>query len=332
MIQIIQNHTTGHYKKISKMNKISTFLKTLIILTLITFISCQKENSSNSSLEELNSQGKVQINIGSISIAENNDDENEDISSKKASSQKSTDIDHIQEQTIELDDKTKVTAILSPANKASSNKIAGTKTIVDLTSGVKYKLIVYNKATGAYVTERDYTRGSESSTTKLMLDGAGSYTFIAYSFNNTTTIPSARSYSNISLAKLNSISSELLYFKQDIQLFNASTNLNIVLKHQFSQVTATFELSSTTLGSLFSVIPPTFSGGTYSSGNLNLATGELTYNTPTPGTQIGLTSALIAGSQRSLTAQKTLLIGPASTNSSITIPAITLKEASFEYT
>lgn len=100
--------------------------------------------------------------------------------------------------------------------------MAITETIL-LGSKIKYKVVVY-KSTGEYVTERDYIHGQESSTAILNLDGGSNYTFIAYSINSTTTLPSVtfsdltnKTLSTSILSEVNG-SSDFMYYRTDMQV------------------------------------------------------------------------------------------------------------------
>ncbi|WP_078721094.1 FISUMP domain-containing protein [Elizabethkingia ursingii] len=128
--------------------------------------------------------------------------------------------------------------------------MAITETIL-LGSKIKYKVVVY-KSTGEYVTERDYIHGQESSTAILNLDGGSNYTFIAYSINSTTTLPSVtfsdltnKTLSTSILSEVNG-SSDFMYYRTDMQVSGNNPNyLNIVLVHKLSQITATIDASAT---------------------------------------------------------------------------------------
>ena len=101
--------------------------------------------------------------------------------------------------------------------------------------------------------KRDYTHGQEDSAQALMLDGGSSYTFIVYSFNSTTTLPSI-TFSNPNNKTLTTSSitspimflSDVMYFRKDMTVSGNGTNyLDIVLKHKMSQITTTIDASAT---------------------------------------------------------------------------------------
>ncbi|MCT4138328.1 hypothetical protein HZP64_13790 [Elizabethkingia anophelis] len=164
----------------------------------------------------------------------------------------------VQRQNIQLTKDLVLTAELVPDTasaqdkaKTSRNGITAVET-GDLGMGVLYKVVVFD-ANGNYVTERDYTRGQEDSAQALMLDGGSSYTFIVYSFNSTTTLPSI-TFSNPNNKTLTTSSitspimflSDVMYFRKDMTVSGNGTNyLDIVLKHKMSQITTTIDASAT---------------------------------------------------------------------------------------
>ncbi|MFU1858361.1 FISUMP domain-containing protein [Sphingobacterium sp. NGMCC 1.201703] len=122
----------------------------------------------------------------------------------------------------------------------------------DLPANVKYKVAVYDAAEN-YVTERDYTRGQESSTEALILNGGENYTFIAYSVGSTSVLPAItfsdannKTLAGSSVMDVNADSTDLMYFRKDMQLVSdADNHLEVVLKHQFSEITTKVDASAT---------------------------------------------------------------------------------------
>lgn len=192
----------------------------------------------------------------------------------------------VQRQNIQLTKDLVLTAELVPDTasaqdkaKTSRNGITAVET-GDLAMGVIYKVVVFD-ANGNYVTERDYTRGQEDSAQALMLDGGSSYTFIVYSFNSTTTLPSI-TFSNPNNKTLTTSSitspimflSDVMYFRKDMTVSGNGTNyLDVVLKHKMSQVITTIDASST--GYTVSVVNAEI-GTTNTEASMQLSNGNIT--------------------------------------------------------
>lgn len=122
-----------------------------------------------------------------------------------------------------------------------------------LPNDICYKLLVYDY-NGNYVAERDYIRGKESNTAitpALMLDGGQTYTFVAYCINTTTiaSLPSVVNKNTLAGATLSDMAgcTDLMYFKSSPVTLRGGTNnyLDIVLKHMFSKITTTLDVSQT---------------------------------------------------------------------------------------
>ncbi|ATL43356.1 FISUMP domain-containing protein [Elizabethkingia sp. HX WHF] len=192
----------------------------------------------------------------------------------------------VQRQNIQLTKDLVLTAELVPDTasaqdkaKTSRNGITAVET-GDLAMGVLYKVVVFD-ANGNYVTERDYTHGQEDSAQALMLDGGSSYTFIVYSFNSTTTLPSI-TFSNPNNKTLTTSSitspimflSDVMYFRKDMTVSGNGTNyLDIVLKHKMSQITTTIDASATSY--TVSVVNAEI-GNTNTGASMQLSDGSIT--------------------------------------------------------
>ncbi|EGT4346014.1 hypothetical protein A4C53_RS03395 [Elizabethkingia anophelis] len=189
----------------------------------------------------------------------------------------------VQTSVIPLDGITSVIATLSPkptANLkdqtfASVNPIAGVPN--PLPNGITYKVVVYDKDNGGtYVTEKDFTTGQ--SDPGFALTGGKTYTFVAYSLRANSappTVTNGGAGSNISNAKLSAISGDLMYFKKDMTVSgNGVNNLNVILKHQFSQINTKIDARQVGIVSVNNAaITPA-----YTSSDLSFSTNTLTYN------------------------------------------------------
>lgn len=229
-----------------------SYIKYIGILSLISLglFSCKKESSDQS-------EGDTIIKV-SLSGTEFEDSGN--IGSKaKVGGQLSTMTGlGIQQMTIPLKNDLIVVAELIPgilgvkgsAIAAVGNKRAATDR-TDLPSGVKYKVVVYNNS-GSYVTERDYIRTEEDNTEALQLNGGETYTFVAYSVNSKTELPditfSDSNNKTLSTSSLSNISgtADVMYFRKEMTVTGGEVNnLNIVLKHKFSEITTIVDASAT---------------------------------------------------------------------------------------
>ncbi|PUB24741.1 uncharacterized protein (TIGR02145 family) [Elizabethkingia sp. YR214] len=196
-----------------------------------------------------------------------------------------------QHQEIKMDNDFIVVADLIPQKTTSellavasntNNLMAATEPGL-LPSDICYKLLVYDN-NGNYVAERDYIRGKESNTAitpALMLDGGQTYTFVSYCINTTTiaSLPSVVNKNTLADAVLSDITgtTDLMYFKSSpITLQGGANNyLDIVLKHMFSQITTTLDVSQTgyKIHTIDANIAPH-----YNKASVQLADGAITRN------------------------------------------------------
>ncbi|AQX83700.1 hypothetical protein I6H88_11585 [Elizabethkingia bruuniana] len=146
----------------------------------------------------------------------------------------------------------KTTSELQATASNVNNLMAATEPGL-LPNDICYKLLVYDN-NGNYVAERDYIRGKESNTAitpALMLDGGQTYTFVSYCVNTTSiaSLPSVVNKNTLAGAVLSDMAgtTDLMYFKSSPITLQGGTNnyLDIVLKHMFSQITTTLDVSQT---------------------------------------------------------------------------------------
>jgi len=153
------------------------------------------------------------------------------------------------ELAIENDDlgNTPIKMAQTPNGKKLANSI--------IANDVWYRLVVFNKETGAYVAERLFQRGKEeitSITPILKLDGGVHYTFIAYSVNSPVASalpalqgPSAKTLSNTYI-NITNADTELLFIKIDKVISGeTSDNLNIIFERKTAQVTVNIDAKAT---------------------------------------------------------------------------------------
>lgn len=223
-----------------------------------------------------------------------------------------------------------VTATPEPEiKKAAMNGHRAAAEQTDLAQNVKYRVVVFD-SNGKYVTERDYTRGQESSTTALKLQAGVQYSFVAYSVNSSSTIPDVtysdaqnKTLATASISGLNGDTDDFMYFRRDMQLVeNTENNLDVVLKHAFTLITTKIDASATgyTITDIGASISPH-----YATANVSLDGGTVS-QTGTQGkadlTFGALNASVVNATARQLNANTT--VGGSLFLSKITIGKITV--------
>jgi len=123
----------------------------------------------------------------------------------------------------------------------------------ELSSGIYYKLVIFDNM-GNYVQERNYRYQYENTEEPLYLEVGSTYTFIAYSINNTNlaSLPSLDGPANNEDKTLSNCSvqgvynQDLLYFKHNLLISATTKNyLSIVFKHTFNNIETTVIATNT---------------------------------------------------------------------------------------
>ncbi|HAY3552181.1 hypothetical protein KRE47_09035 [Elizabethkingia meningoseptica] len=118
---------------------------------------------------------------------------------------------------------------------------------------IRYKVVVYD-SNGNYITEQDYVSGKEKDAPAItQLNGDSTYTFIVYSTGSVSELPPVQ-YTNPAVKTLSSAfidnvsgSSDLMYFSKTMKVTGNNTNyLDVILKHKFSQITVSIDVTPTT--------------------------------------------------------------------------------------
>ncbi|WP_166333511.1 fibrobacter succinogenes major paralogous domain-containing protein [Sphingobacterium chungjuense] len=209
-------------------------------IVLLFLLSCKSENLGN------RSPGVIQVGISEVSFESEGA-----IGNRAVTPTEST----IQRNTIELNNNLLMVAELRPVEPVTLGLKDGAKAALDttaLSNNIRYRLLVYNQA-GAFVTERNYIHGQESSTEPLILEGDNTYTFVAFSFNSTaddlpavTPAAATRTLANSQISVPNTGRTDYMYFRQTMTVVENTINrLNIVLKHRKPQITPTINSSET---------------------------------------------------------------------------------------
>lgn len=222
---------------------------------------------------------------------------------------------------------TLVVSLTSAAPTASQSASTNTAALANkaaavqqpLAPGTKYELLVYNNV-GNFVTRQTYTYGQEATAAILKLNAGQSYTFIVISTNSSSTTPTVTNPNQLSTAIVPNINTALLYFKSTVTLNEGNNNLNVILKHQFSEITTTLRMEANTTGNITAIANPVFKT-VQNSGNLKLSDGVLTYNGINTSGQAVTFSGL---GTRVLTSPATLIINPATSTAVLDLGNITI--------
>jgi len=284
-------------------------------LTSMSIYSC-KESKDSVSLS-----GKASVSIHLLGV------ENPAVTSIKAGNRSSTTTSH-QTVLVPLTESSSFDATLTPAPSttqrsllrgSTAHRAAVTEERTPLGQNVKYKIVVYNKA-GDYVTEKTYTNQVDNDH-EILLDAGQAYTFIAFSTNSTATVPTVTAQTALSTASLDHISADLMYFKQDLTVQAGDNNVDVVLKHQYSEVTTNLSMATEMTGAITNLGSITI-GPTHPSANLRLADGTITYNSNTATAAVVFPT--LGTGLRALSSAPTLLIHPSTTNAVFNFGSITI--------
>lgn len=137
-------------------------------------------------------------------------------------------------------------------HKSGSSKKDSKAAVVrnPLVNGIRYRVLVFN-SDGTFNTDREFVRGSETAAQSFQLFGGRAYTFIVYSVNTSdaTVAPTftggVRTLANATINVGGS--QDFMWFRQELSPVGGPTpnELNVVLKHRFSQITTTVNSSQT---------------------------------------------------------------------------------------
>lgn len=284
-------------------------------LILGSLYSCKETKDS------LTSNGKANVNIHLLGV------DNKVIANKKASSGSNA-ISSVQTVTGSLTKTSSFEATLTNKSlttnggilrsSASTNK-AATEERTPLAENIKYKILVYNSE-GDYVTEKTYTNSLDNDS-EIILDAGQAYTFIAYSVNSTTTVPAVTAQADLATASLENVSADLMYFKKDVTLQSGSNNLDVILKHQYSEVTTNLSMATEMTGAITSLLTPTITP-THTNANLKLEDGTITYNGSASLENVIFPA--VGSGLREVSSTPTVLIHPGATDGIFNFGSITI--------
>ncbi|WP_407480758.1 hypothetical protein [Elizabethkingia meningoseptica] len=254
-----------------------------------------------------------------------------------------------QVRTVLVDDKI-LTATLSPVissplkTKAqlSVNPVAATSVDTNkLAEGVKFRVAVYKdesatSGAGTYIGQKLYTitggvpvatTGTNSTTADMTLNGdtetTNKYTFVVYSYNNTSDPGSVSATTNLSAATINNISgdSDLMYYKVTQRVTAGNNNLNIILQHKFSQITTIIDASAVSPGNgIQSINTPSMNNHRLTGNSIQLSNGVVTFSSG--GVSKGVSFAGNSNTSSTWTSVPLLIANPGASASDMTTLSI----------
>ena len=298
-----------------------------LLLSVVMFLSsCGKTD------ESVQNTDKPTININLLGIDDSfegfGDNSNKAANEASAPSKQQTSLS--QETMIPFDDKLAFYATLTPEktlekNTISSNGVKAQKRAENvrnpLGNNIKYKVLVYDIA-GQLKGERDYNNTAASNALGIILDAGETYTFIVYSINSVSDLPVISGKATLATASLNGVTQDLMYFRKVLKLTYGQNNLDVILKHQFSQITTRIQLASTVpAAAVISAISGTAINPTSESASIKLSDGTITYGS---AVSAGANVTFTGLNSRVLTSTPTQVISANTVNGSFRIGNITV--------
>ncbi|WP_407477627.1 hypothetical protein [Elizabethkingia meningoseptica] len=291
-----------------------------IVLTA-AFLCITSCRGTDSAIQE-GSQNTYNVKINMLGVMDA-----EQTPAKSASANKTaTSSEAVQNSTIKIDENNYITASLIPRNtvlknktQASLNPTAASPTF--LGNQVKYKVAVYDN-NGTYVDEKEFSY-TQNDSNGFMLNGGQTYTFIAYSVNSTSSAdtPAITNGGTLATAKLANMNKDLMFFKKTMAVSGNGPNyLDVILKHQFSQITTI--LDARQVGTITSIVAPTISPAKTSADlSFNNDLTPLSYNSDISG---GAVVNFPTPNSQYVSSTPTQIISPTNANGILNINALTI--------
>ena len=190
-----------------------------LLTLLLTTISCRSTEESINDNTTVASALNVKIKLSGVETIEETPALQASVNKKGISS------GNIQQTVIPFEGDTFVTATLVPKTntsalssqaQASVNPVAAGIVSNELKDGIRYRVIVYDKA-GNYVDQKEFSY-KQNETDGFLLNGDQNYTFIAYSLNSNSPTPNIfDDKAPLTTAKLAAVSGDLMYFKKNMK-------------------------------------------------------------------------------------------------------------------
>ena len=306
--------------------RIAKLTKRLIELLIAIFIASSCNTSEN--LRENFDAPSVNITISGVKTDGGIDDNLQKIEQPTERRGKNRSITtsnqgDIQEFIIPFSDNMIIQASLVPDGMTGTTRATET---TPLGNGVKYSVVVYN-GNGNFVSKTDYTYDSSSQTHGSIknLNQGETYTFIVYSVNSTSSLPSVTNQNNLSTAGLSGISEDLMFFKQAVAIQSGVNNISVILKHKFSLITSKLSVDPSIGGSITSFIPPIIKPACISA-DISFADESLEYNNKKT-TESEVSFGSLGTGVGSITSTPTLIINPATSSGTYEIGSITVNNS-----
>lgn len=259
-------------------NKFIVNIRTIGLLTitclLTLLLSCNKENQ----ISEVN-DGKATIKI--VMLGTSNETE-------LIASAKGTQADPmIQLIDVPFGENMIITARLEQVGGASHMTGNGDKVAAvvrnPLLPNIKYTILIYNDQ-GNLVDERAYTSGSESKVQGVKLI-PGNYTFVGYSINSTSLVPQIINKNSLHDAINEMTDADLMFFSRKQNVIAGNNNINVTLKHRFSEITTTISVGNVWKGRIHAMGASYFVSQT--GGSVKASDGTLTWTGNTVNKPVG---------------------------------------------
>lgn len=191
------------------------------------------------------------------------------------------------------------------------SKLAATEQLGDQ---VRYKLLVYKD--GVLDQEVSYQVGETKPSLQLLPQVP--YTFICFSMGTDEPLPTINNKESLATATISGISGtvDLMYYAANNVILNPGTNnLNIVLKHKYSQVTTIINSSVGNIGTITNARLTTLRGNN----TLKISNGALTY-----GSTITAGSPVIFGAGTTSKTSSPTIIASSGATGALNIGSLTL--------
>lgn len=312
------------------MTKINLYVVLTIFLFSFLFYSCEKGGNVDN-----NGTAVLKVRLSAEANRDGGSSSGQRSSAQQASLTRSSvdgaEADSVQRIVVSFGDGIDIIATLEPdttptiysSSSGAKNSSGSQRASIErtpLTSQVKYAILAY--LDGELVGEQEFVHSEEETTSSIILDAGNSYTFVAYSINSASDLPAVTDKQFLSQATINNTDGDLMYFiVEDMYITDGDNNLDVILKHQFSQITT--NLSVGTLGGSISAVGPGAITGSRVDGSIKLSDGILSYNSsetdvPVDGFAIG------SGGVTSVSATPTILISPSTTSAELNLSSVTV--------
>ncbi|KUY29806.1 hypothetical protein [Elizabethkingia ursingii] len=243
-----------------------------IAVFFLGLTSCRSTDTD----EALKAEGLASVNVNLLGADYSDAESNARQASVKSNI--STTNNEIQRYTEMLTPSSFIESELAPVSLASNAQASIGNNAIAAVSGsalgtnVKFRIIAYQQANGAYKDHKDYTIGQQGPS--LSLDRSVSYYLVIYSWG-TNSLPAITSgeLNNINNAAIayNNTNKDFLYQKVAYTTTNEKGNVSTTLRHKMSEITVTLN----SVGGSMSSVTNAVLGPNYSSGNISLSNGTI---------------------------------------------------------